>query len=150
VPTAFLSRLAATTLLDLRYAVRMLRKSPAYTAITAATLALVIGANTAIFSIVDNLFFRPPPFKDVDRLVQIVATNPDNVTAGAEPGGSPGNVIDWHARMRSLDASVCRSRGSRTFCSRIRGGTGARSRSRKASSRRRRPTAARCSPAIRT
>jgi putative ABC transport system permease protein len=97
-------RLLATTLQDLRYAVRVLRKSPAYSAITIATLALGIGANTAIFSLVDNLFFRPPPFPHVDRLVQIIDTNPEKVPADAEPGGSPGNVRDWRARMRSLDA----------------------------------------------
>src|SRR5437868_9936584 len=99
-----LSRLAATALQDLRYALRMLRKSPASTAMTIATLAIGVGANTAVFSIVDNLFFRPPPFKDVDRLVQIVDTNPDKVPADAEPGGSPGNVLDWRARLRSVDA----------------------------------------------
>ena len=102
---AFLARrLLATTVQDLRYAVRVLRNAPAYTAITIATLALGIGANTTIFSIVDNLFLRPPAFQHVDRLVQIVDTNPEKVPADAEPGGSPGNVLDWRARMRSLDA----------------------------------------------
>src|SRR4051812_22868932 len=102
MPGAFgpIARIATTALQDLRYALRVLRHAPAYTAITIATLALGIGANTAIFSIVDNLFFRPPAFQHIDRLVQIVDTNPEKVPADAEPGGSPGNVLDWRARMR--------------------------------------------------
>src|SRR3954469_2769411 len=106
MPGAFglAARLGAMALQDLRYALRVLRHAPAYTVITIATLALGIGASTTIFSIVDNLFFRPPPFRDIDRLVSIVDTNPEKVPADAEPPGSPGNVLDWRARMRSLDA----------------------------------------------
>jgi len=106
MPGAFglVARLGAMALQDLRYALRVLRHAPAYTVITIATLALGIGASTTMFSIVDNLFFRPPPFRDIDRLVSIVDTNPEKVPADAEPPGSPGNVLDWRARMRSLDA----------------------------------------------
>jgi len=95
---------ATTVNQDLRYAVRMIRKSPAFTVITVATLALGIGASTAIFSVVDNLFFRPPPFRDVDRLVYIVDTNPEKVPPGVEPNPSPGNVLDWREQARSFDA----------------------------------------------
>src|SRR4051794_2461759 len=95
---------AATTLQELRYAGRTLRTSPAFTAVLIATLALGIGANTAIFSVVDNLFFRPPPFPHVDRLVRIVDTNPEKVPADDEAGPSPGNVLDWRARTHALDA----------------------------------------------
>src|SRR5262245_8871420 len=89
---------------ELRYALRMIRKSPAFTVMTIATLALGIGANTAIFSVVDNLFFRPPPFRDVDRLVSVFETNPEKVPPDAEPPPSPGNVLDWRERSRSFDA----------------------------------------------
>ncbi|HXI31914.1 MAG TPA: ABC transporter permease, partial [Vicinamibacterales bacterium] len=89
---------------DLRYAVRMIGKSPAFSLVTIATLALGIGANTAIVSVVDNLFFRPPPFHDVDRLVSIFETNPEKVPPDAEPPPSPGNVLDWRERSRSFDA----------------------------------------------
>ena len=58
---------------DLRYGARMLLKSPTYTAIAVAALALSIGANTAVFSAVNTLLVRPLPLKDLDRLVFSIA-----------------------------------------------------------------------------
>lgn len=58
---------------DLKYALRMLLKAPAFTIIAIATLALGIGANSAIFSVIDTMLLRPLPFKDPDRIVTVWA-----------------------------------------------------------------------------
>src|SRR5207253_5815386 len=61
---------------DLRYAMRNLRRQPAFAAVVIATLALGIGANTAIFSVVDAVLLKPLPYRDPEKLVRIWSPNP--------------------------------------------------------------------------
>src|SRR5213596_2676502 len=75
---------------DVRYGARMLLKSPSYTAIAIAALALSIGANTAVFSAVNTLLFRPLPLEDLDRLVFSVA-----LREGFDPFGS--SLVEFEA-----------------------------------------------------
>ena len=78
---------------DLRYGARMLQKKPAFTAVALVALALGIGANTAIFSVVNALLLRPLPFKDSDRLVYVWETNPKIGLDRAIV--SPPDFADW-------------------------------------------------------
>jgi putative ABC transport system permease protein len=85
---------------DLKFSVRMLAKNPGFTAVAVLTLALGIGANTAIFSVVNAVLLRPLPYKDPGRLVQIWETNPQR--GFPEFPASPPNFFDWRDQNRSL------------------------------------------------
>src|SRR4029434_681312 len=61
---------------DLRYGARMMLKQPAFTLVAVVTLALGIGANTAIFSLVNSILLRPLPFREPDRIVRMLQASP--------------------------------------------------------------------------
>jgi putative ABC transport system permease protein len=85
---------------DFRYALRTLRRTPSFTLAAVACLALGIGANTAIFSVIDGILLRPLPFSDPASLVMVWETDPSqgrdrNVV-------SPANYLDWRAQSSSF------------------------------------------------
>lgn len=86
---------------DLRYGIRGAFKRPGFTALIVLILALGIGANTAIFSVLDAVLLRPLPFSDPGRLAIIYGTKPDKGVS--EGHTSPLNFIDLRARSRSFD-----------------------------------------------
>jgi putative ABC transport system permease protein len=83
---------------DLRYAVRSLARTPMFTAAVLVTLALGIGANTAIFSVVNAVLFRPLPFRDAEQLVFIWSTS----EAFQRTNLTPGRLIDFRQQMTSV------------------------------------------------
>jgi putative ABC transport system permease protein len=76
---------------DLKFGLRTLTKSPGFAFVALATLGIGIGANAAIFSIVDGVLLKPSPFKEIDRMVQVLEKPP----GGGRNGISTLNYLDW-------------------------------------------------------
>jgi hypothetical protein len=84
---------------DLRYALRGIRKNPVYAVVATLSLALGIGANTAIFSVVDQLLLRPLPYPDGDNLVMVYEARNSN----SHNSVSPATWLDWQRDNRTLE-----------------------------------------------
>lgn len=84
---------------DARYAVRSLRKSPGFTFVAIATLALALGANTAIFSFVNAVLLQPLPYPEPDRIVRVLESPP----GGGRNGISTLNFLDWQRENACFD-----------------------------------------------
>src|SRR5262249_32288622 len=87
---------------DLRYGARMLMKNPGFTLIALLTLSLGIGANTAIFSVVNAVMLRQLPFPNADRLLRLNGSNPERgwpLFSVSHP-----NFLDWRARNQTFEA----------------------------------------------
>src|SRR6188508_3352920 len=76
---------------DLRYSIRVLRNSPAFSAVAIATIALAIGANTAMFSFVHGILLSPLPYPDANRIVRVL----ERLPSGGPNSISTLNYLDW-------------------------------------------------------
>jgi putative ABC transport system permease protein len=92
---------------DVRFAIRQLKASPGFTLVATLTLALGIGANSAMFALADATLLRPLPYAEPDRLVMVWERSP---TAGRTPAGAL-NLRDWQERNRSFEAMAAIATG---------------------------------------
>jgi putative ABC transport system permease protein len=96
---------------DLRYATRTLGNSPGFVAVAVLTLALGIGANTAIFSFVDGILLRPLPYPDADRIVRVLEKPP----LGDRNGISTLNFLDWQKQNNVFDFMAAQTGSNMTL-----------------------------------
>jgi len=96
---------------DVRYGFRTLLKSPGFTIVAAATLAIGIGGNTAIFSFVDGALLKPLPYAEPDRIVQVLEKPP----GGGRNGISTLNYLDWQRGNTVFEYMAARTGGSVTL-----------------------------------
>jgi putative ABC transport system permease protein len=89
---------------DLHYALRSLRRSPGFATLAVLVMALGIGANTAVFSVVNAVLLKPLAYRDPDRIVTLTYTSANRVGAEFSKNVSIPNFQDWHDRSSSFDA----------------------------------------------
>jgi len=95
-----------TFIQDLHFALRNLRKSPSFTIIAAVTLALGIGASTAIFSVMENVLMEPFPYTDAQRLVSVQIHDTEQNEPGGRGGYSGPEFLDYVAQNHSFDRVI--------------------------------------------
>ena len=98
---------------DISYGARQLRKNPGFTTVAVLTLALGIGANTAIFSVCDAVLLKPLPYSDPDRIVMLWEQGLQGETLGLV---APGNFFDWREQTRSFGEMAAINPSPRMSC----------------------------------
>jgi putative ABC transport system permease protein len=97
---------------DIRYALRLLWKSPAFSVVAIATLALGIGANTAIFSVIESALLRPLPFPNADRLVRLYETFDESGARSSTLNLSEKTVLQWREHGRDIFEDIAVGTGA--------------------------------------
>jgi putative ABC transport system permease protein len=100
-----------STIQDVRYAVRMLMRTPGFTFFAILTIALCLGANAAIFTLVDGMLLKSVGYPEPERIVFIWEKPPD----GGRNGVSGANYLDWAAQSQSFEAIAARSGGTMSY-----------------------------------
>lgn len=101
----------STMVQDLRYGLRTLRKSPGFTAVAVLTLAVGIGATTAIFSFVNAILLKPLPYANADRIVRVLEKPP----GGTRNGISALNYLDWARQNTVFQYMAAQTGGTATL-----------------------------------
>ncbi len=89
---------------DFRFGARMLRKQPSFTILAVLTLALGIGATSAIFSLIEGVLLSPPPYRDPNRLMLVDSTRTDQQLPQRPSGWAPLQWMGWQKEARSLES----------------------------------------------
>src|SRR5262249_5355570 len=104
-------KMLSNVLRDMRYAVRQLIASPAFTTVAVLTLALGVGATTAIFSVVNNVLLRPLPFPHPDSLVLVYEVVPQYGRFAV----APANFLDWRRQNTVFQRIATFNNSSATY-----------------------------------
>jgi len=103
---------------DLRYATRVLRRDPGFTFFAVLTIALALGANAAIFSLVDGVLLKSVGYPEPERIVQLWEKNP----SGGRNGIAPANYIDWTKQSHSFESMAAQTGAAMSYLAREAGG----------------------------